>query len=346
MNKLKVGIAGFGIVGKRRFEYIKSHPNLEVVAVCDQNYTIDGDENGVMCFTNYNKLLLLDLDILFVCLPNDIAPIVTIAGLKKGFHVFCEKPPGKSVEDILSVIFEEKIHNNLKLMYGFNHRYHDSVKMALSIIKNKELGDIINIRGVYGKSKIVSFKNGWRSERNISGGGILLDQGIHMVDLIRLFCGEFQDIKSFISNDYWKHDVEDNAYAIMKNNKGIVAMLNSTATQWQHKFNLEITLTDGYMELHGILSGSKSYGEEEIIIGKRDEDSENGQMEVRKIKYLQDNSWKDEIYYFAECVINNKPILNGSSDDALKTMQLVYQIYFQDEEWRNKYNISNPFKSS
>lgn len=342
MNKLKVGIAGFGIVGKRRFEFIKSHPNLVVVAVCDQNFEFDSNDNGVMIFTNYHKLINIELDILFVCLPNDIAPIVTIEGLNKGFHVFCEKPPGKCVEDILNVISVEERNSHLKLMYGFNHRYHDSVKMALSIIKNKELGEIINIRGVYGKSKIVSFKSGWRSKREIAGGGILLDQGIHMVDLIRLFCGEFQEVKSFISNNYWKHDVEDNAYAIMKNNKGIIAMLNSTATQWQHKFNLEISLTEGYIELHGILSGSKSYGEEQIIIGKRDEDSENGQMEVRKIKYLQDNSWKDEIYYFVDCIINNKPILYGSSDDALKTMQLVYQIYFNDENWSSKYNIKNP----
>ncbi len=346
MNILKVGIAGFGIVGKRRFEYIKSHPNLEVVAVCDQSFNIDSNENGILNFTNYDKLLKVDLDILFVCLPNDIAPIVTIKGLEKGLHVFCEKPPGKSVQDILKVITYEKKYQNLKLMYGFNHRYHDSVKMALSIIKNRELGDVINIRGIYGKSKIVSFKSGWRSERAIAGGGILLDQGIHMVDIIRLLCGEFQDVKSFISNNYWKHDVEDNAYAIMKNKNGIIAMINSTATQWQHKFNLEITLTEGYIELHGILSGSKSYGEEQIVIGKRDEESENGQMDVRKIKYLQDNSWKDEIYYFADCILNNKPILNGSSEDALKTMQLVYQIYYSDETWRNKFKIDNPFKNS
>jgi predicted dehydrogenase len=343
MNKLRVGIAGYGVVGKRRHEYINAHPGLHVVAVCDQVFSenFDNDE-GLRCFKNYTFLLEEDLDILFVCLPNDVAPDVTIKGLEKGLHVFCEKPPGRNVEDIQRVIEVEKANPSLKLKYGFNHRYHDSVRKALSIIKSGELGDIINMRGIYGKSRIIPFSGGWRSKRELAGGGILLDQGIHMVDLMRLFSGEFTEVKSFVSNDYWKHDVEDNAYAIMKDAKGRVAIFNSTATQWQHKFNLEISLTNGYIELHGILSGSKSYGEERIVIGMRNEESNDGQMESKTIKFLQDNSWKDEIFEFAEAVINDKNIESGTSEDALQTMKLVYSIYYNDTEWRDKYNINNP----
>jgi predicted dehydrogenase len=281
-----------------------------------------------------------------VCLPNNIAAEVTIAGLEKGLHVFCEKPPGKDVDDIVSVIEAEQKHPSLKLKYGFNHRYHDSIREALKIIQSGELGDVINLRGVYGKSRVIPFSGGWRSKREIAGGGILLDQGIHMVDLMRLFCGEFDEVKSFISNDFWKHDVEDNAYALMKDKKGRIAILNSTATQWQHKFNLEITLSQGYIELHGILSGSKSYGEEKIVIGKRDEISDNGQMESKTIKFLQDNSWKDEIFEFAESVINDKKIISGTSKDALETMKLVFKIYYNDSEWRNQFNIKNPKKNN
>ena len=345
MNKLKVGIAGYGIVGQRRHIYINQHPNLEVVAVCDQNFIADFvNDQDVQCYKNYTDLLNMvpALDVLFVCLPNNIAAGVTIEGLNKGFHVFCEKPPGKDVSDIENVISAEVQHPELKLKYGFNHRYHDSVREALRIIKSKELGEIINLRGVYGKSKIIPFAGGWRSERSLAGGGILLDQGIHMLDLMRLFCGEFTEVKSFISNDYWNHDVEDNAYAILKDEIGRVAMLNSSATQWQHKFNLEISLTEGYIELHGILSGSKSYGEEKIVVGHRNEDSDNGQMESITIKFLQDNSWKDEIFEFAEAIINNKPIISGTSNDALETMKLVFSIYANDEAWKKQYNIINP----
>jgi predicted dehydrogenase len=342
MNKLKVGIAGYGIVGKRRHEYIRQHPKLKVTAICEQTFGPDfSDLPGISYFNNYKQLLQEDLDILFVCLPNNLAAEVTIAGLEHGLHVFCEKPPGRDVDDIKRVIEVEKRYPNLKLKYGFNHRYHESVKEALHIIQSGELGEVINLRGVYGKSRVIPFSGGWRSKRELAGGGILLDQGIHMVDLMRLFCGEFVEVKSFVSNDFWKHDVEDNAFAIMKDHRGRIAMLNSTATQWQHKFNLEISLSQGYIELHGILSGSKSYGEEKIVIGERDEESNDGQMKSKTVKFLQDNSWKDEIYEFAEAVINNTPIESGTSNDALQTMKLVYSIYYNDEIWRNKFNIKN-----
>jgi len=344
MNKLKVGIAGYGIVGKRRHEFMLDHPNLQVTALCEQNFAQTPIEiSGIKTYSNYKELLKKeDLDVLFVCLTNNIAAEVTIAGLRKGLHVFCEKPPGRNVEDIQNVIAEEVKHPKLKLKYGFNHRYHDSVRQALMLIQSGELGEVVNLRGVYGKSSVIPFSGGWRSKRELAGGGILLDQGIHMVDLMRLFCGEFTEVKSFVSNDFWKHDVEDNAYALMKDSKGRVAMLNSSATQWQHRFNLEITLSQGYIELHGILSGSKSYGEEKIVIGKRDESSVNGQMESKTIKFLQDNSWKDEIGEFATAIVEDKPIESGTSKDALETMKLVFSIYFSDPKWRNKFSISNP----
>ena len=343
MKILKVGIAGYGVVGKRRHEYIDVHPNMKVVAVCDQSFLEKSvDEKGMLCFANYHDLLKEKLDVLFVCLPNEIAAEVTIQGLEHNMHVFCEKPPGRNVEDIERVIEVEKKLPKLKLKYGFNHRYHDSVRLALDSINSGKLGEVINIRGLYGKSRIVSFAGGWRSKRDISGGGILLDQGIHMLDLMRLFSGEFIEVKSFVENSYWEHDIEDNAFAIMKDTSGRVAMLHSSATQWQHRFVMEITLSEGYIELHGILSGSKSYGEEKIIIGRRDNESMNGQMESKTIKFLTDNSWKDEIFEFADSIINNKSIISGTSNDALETMKLVYSIYYNDEKWRNKFNIKNP----
>tara|TARA_B100001250_G_scaffold149451_1_gene128039 strand:+ start:36138 stop:37178 length:1041 start_codon:yes stop_codon:yes gene_type:complete len=342
MKKLRVAIAGYGVVGKRRHFYIDQHPKMNVVAVCDKVFKKEKPNYNkkLNYFINYKEMLEREkIDLLFVCLTNNIAAEVTIAGLSKGMHVFCEKPPGMTVKEIENVIKKEKAYPNLKLKYGFNHRYHDSVKKALKIIKSSDLGEVISVRGVYGKSMIVPFSHGWRSKRKLAGGGILLDQGIHMLDLMRLFCGEFIEIKSYISNDFWKHDVEDNAYAIMKDSKGRISMINSSATQWKHKFSLEISLTMGYIELHGILSGSKSYGEETIIIGKRDLNSSNGQMEKTTIKFLNDNSWRDEINEFANCILNNTPIKYGTSNDALQCMKLVNEIYYQDINWRNKFKI-------
>ena len=341
-DKLKVGIAGYGIVGKRRRQFIDQNPYLKTVAVCDQKFEKTKImDDGVRCYTNYIELFNENIDVLFVSFPNYLAPEATIAGLEKGVHIFCEKPPGKNVADVERVMLVKHKYPKLRLKYGFNHRYHYSVKDAIKKIKTGELGDIINLRGVYGKSRITPFAGNWRSERKYAGGGILLDQGIHMVDLMRLFCGEFEEVKSFVTNGFWNKDVEDNAYAIMRDKKGRVALLHSSATQWQHRFMLEIALSEGYIELHGILSGTKSYGEEKLIIGKRN-GLETGTDREEVITYLEDNSWKDEIDEFAEAIVENKIITNGSVEDALETMRLVYKIYWADEKWRYEYNIQKP----
>jgi predicted dehydrogenase len=299
--------------------------------------------DGVRFYPDYRRLLGEGLDVLIVCLTNDIAPDVTIAGLDSGAHVFCEKPPGRSVEDIARVVRHERQHPGLKVMYGFNHRYHKSVQDALRLINSGELGRIINMRGVYGKSKLITFNQpDWRIKREIAGGGVLLDQGIHMVDLMRLFAGEFTDVQSFISNSHWGYDVEDNAYALMRTADGIVGMLNSSATQWRHRFNLDINLERGSIILGGILSGSKSYGAETLTVVTADHDNDNGDPKEQLTRYNRDPSWEEEINRFAECIVTDRPIGSGSSLDALNTMKLVFKIYYADPEWRRIYSIANP----
>ena len=329
-NKLKVGIAGYGVVGKRRRECIEQNESLDLIAVCDQVFPDNTNYvDGYKAFKSYKELIEEDLDILIICMTNDIAPEVTIAGLRNGLHVFCEKPPGKDVEDIAKVIKVHKKYSELKLMYGFNHRYHFSVKDALQIVKSGELGKVINIRGVYGKAKLITFNQpGWRAEREIAGGGVLLDQGIHMVDLMRLFAGEFIDVQSYISNSHWGYDVEDNAYAIMKTKDGIVGMLNSSATQWRHRFNLDINLELGSVVLGGILSGTKSYGAETLKVISVDHDNDNGDPKEQLTSYNNDPSWQEEINLFSSYITENTIVRSGSSNDALNTMKLVYKIYY------------------
>jgi len=344
MKKLKVGIAGYGVVGKRRHECIDRCGGMNVVAVCDRVF--EGAEtlpNGTRCFTNYQHLLEQPLDVLIVCLTNDIAAEVTSAGLRRGLHVFCEKPPGRSVQEILDVIAIEKETKGIKLMYGFNHRYHDSVVDAVKILRGGELGNIINIRGVYGKAKLITFNQpDWRTRREIAGGGVLLDQGIHMVDLMRLFAGDFSEVHSFISNSHWGYDVEDNAYALMRTQTGIVGMLNSSATQWRHRFHLDINLDRGSLILGGILTGTKSYGAETLTVVQADPDNDRGDPRETVTRYNRDSSWDSEIGVFSDCILQDLPVTQGSSLDALQTMRLVFQIYHADPIWRQTYNIPNP----
>ena len=339
-KQIRVGIAGYGVVGKRRREAIDRRTDMVTVAACDASFPEQQSTVGTLkCFRNYRELLDEPLDALFVCLPNYLAAEVTIAGLERGLHVFCEKPPGRDVTDIERVIEAEKKTLNQVLMYGFNHRYHESIREALRVIKSQELGYLINARGIYGKSMIIPFSGGWRAERELSGGGILLDQGIHMVDLMRLFCGEFTEVYSFVRNDFWKHDVEDNAYALMRGESGVIGLLHSSATEWRHRFRLELSCEKGSIQLSGILSGTKSYGAETITIAKASS-RDNGDPRETTIRYNEDPSWTDEIAAFYESIAHNKPVLNGTSYDALKTMELVYRIYKADKKWSEKWGIS------
>jgi predicted dehydrogenase len=336
---LRVGIAGYGVVGKRRRQFIDEHPRMKTVAVCDQKFRSSGRfKDGVRFYRRPTDLLRQKLDVLFVCLPNYLAADLTVKALGKGLHVFCEKPPGRTIADIKNVIAAEKSARGKRLKYGFNHRYHDSIRDALRIVKRKELGQLVNMRGLYGKSKIVPFSGGWRAERRYAGGGILLDQGIHMIDIMHLFAGKFVEAKSFVSNAYWNQDVEDNAFALLKDSKGRIAMLHSTATQWAHRFSLEVTFTQGYLVLRGILSGSKSYGQEQLIIGRRAEADTGAAAEESRI-YLKDNSWRDEVNEFADCILKRKPVKWGTSREALAAMETVYRIYNADPSWCSKYEI-------
>jgi len=338
---LRVGIAGYGVVGQRRRAVIDRHPGLRTVAVCDKRFAGGpSPKDDIPFLSHYSALLDRDLDVLIVCLSNDMAAEVTIAGLERGLHVFCEKPPARNLSEMARVIACARRHPSLKLKYGFNHRYHDSVRDALALVGSGELGKVLNLRGVYGKSKIINFESDWRTRRAIAGGGILLDQGIHMVDLLRLFGGEFEEIHSFISNDFWNHDVEDNAWALMRTKSGVVAMLHSTATQWRHRFSLEIALERGAIVLAGILSGSKSYGAETVTVAWAT-DRDSGDPREQTTRYNEDNSWRDEIAEFAAAIADDRPIVNGSADDALKTLALVYRIYCADAAWRGRYNLSD-----
>ena len=338
---MKVGIIGYGVVGKTRFKSIIKNTSFEITSVSENNPSarIDIPEN-IQIFSDYQSLIAeADLDIVFISLPNKFAAHATILSLKKGLHVFCEKPPAKTLNELKEVKLISSNTPNLKLMYGFNHRFHLSVEEAKSIIDSNALGQIINMRGVYGKSQMISFnQTDWRTRREESGGGILLDQGIHMLDLMRYLSGEdFSEISSFIDNAFWNFDVEDNAYVLMKSKTGVVAQLHSSATQWRHLFNLEITMEKGSLILGGLLTGSKSYGDETLTIIKADPENDKGAPRESISKYNEDVSWDNEIKYFAKSLEEKSPITRGSIDDAMETMRLIEDIYKADPIWQEKY---------
>lgn len=338
MKKIKVGIIGFGVVGRRRLKFIIQNKSFSFKCVSDIRIKKNFKKNKINYYKNYKEILKNEkLDAVFITLPNYLAAKVTKEFLKKKIHVFCEKPPGRNPEEIKEVIKIEKKIKNIKLKYGFNHRYHDSIKLAKDYIDKKKFGRIINIRGIYGKRKIIEYKSGnWRAERKYSGGGILIDQGIHLIDLMIYFVGEFKQVKSFISNKYWKYNVEDNVFALMKNSNGIICSIHSSATQWQHIFKIEIFFEKCIFILSGILSGSKSYGTEKITIIPKKDIKKGKITKKRSFYFKKDNSWKKEINEFAEIILKNKKVLMGNSIQAYNAIKTVYNIYDDDKSWKYK----------
>tara|TARA_B100000787_G_scaffold163997_1_gene146231 strand:- start:599 stop:1621 length:1023 start_codon:yes stop_codon:yes gene_type:complete len=338
---MRVGIAGYGVVGKTRHRSIESNTSYKVTAISESNQEArQSIAPGLEVYNDYQSLIAnAEIDVIFISLPNQFAAEATSLSLQKGLHVFCEKPPARTHAELLEVEKQSLKFPALKLMYGFNHRFHLSVEKAKALIKSNSLGRIINMKGVYGKSQMISFnQTDWRTNREASGGGILLDQGIHMLDLMRYLSEEdFSQVFSFIDNAFWNYDVEDNAYVLMKSPSGLVAQLHSSATQWRHVFNLEITLERGSLILGGLLTGSKSYGDETLTIITSDLLKDNGTPRESISKYNEDVSWDNEIKYFANSLADNTAIERGSIHDAMETMKLIEVIYKADPIWKEKY---------
>jgi predicted dehydrogenase len=335
---LRVAIAGYGTVGKIRHQCIDGYPDAQVVAVADSNLNTGQISEGIWGFTDSHVMLeTVKPDVLFIALPNYLSGKLTIDALQHGSHVFCEKPPARNLIELNKVLEAEIRNPGLHLTYGFNHRFHPSVKMALELVESGQLGDLIDMRGVYGKSAIIRYNSSeWRCQRDLAGGGILLDQGIHMVDMMRLMAGDFEEIHSFVSNSHWRHDVEDNAYAIMRTGAGVVAMIHSSATQWRHRFQLDITLTKGSITLTGILSSTRSYGAETITVATSTPDLLGEPNEVTT-RFSSDTSWQEETSDFLHSVHSGINPTSSSSQHALKTMEVVYAIYDADPVWFAKY---------
>ncbi|MDY6950121.1 MAG: Gfo/Idh/MocA family oxidoreductase [Thermodesulfobacteriota bacterium] len=339
ISMLKAGIIGMGKMGQIRKREIDAHPGFELVALCDQHPPVLDKYSSLPVFSDWSELLSLDLDVIFVCTYNNVAPDIVCAGLNSGCHIFCEKPPGSSVADVKRIIAAEKAAGDRILKFGFNHRFHYAIMEAKAIIDSGRYGQVLWARGLYGKAGGLTFQDNWRSDQSLAGGGILLDQGIHMLDLMQHFLGDFVEVKGFVENLYWnKIPLEDNAFALMKTAQGKVAMVHSSATQWKHKFSLDVFMQDGYLCVNGLLTSTRSYGDESLTFAKKqfeDESRAFGRPREETIFFDTDDSWRLELEEFYDSIIGKSKQWNGDSSDALKVMELVTQIYEEAEKHHN-----------
>ena len=332
-NPLKFGIVGLGKMGGIRAESISKRSDSVLVSGTDPSPPEKGFE-GIEIFPDYQAVINSNVDAVFVCTPNRFIPDVVVAALDAGKHVFCEKPPGRNMEDIQHIIDAEKRNPSLVLKVGFNHRYHFGIMEAKKIVESGKYGKILWMRGIYGKAEGSGNPDEWRHKPELAGGGILLDQGIHMLDLFRYFCGEFSEVKSMCTTAYWDFPAEDNVFALLRDDQGRIAMLHSSFTQWKHRFNLEIFMEDGYVIVDGMPSSSRSYRDEWITQGRKHTGYAIGNPPEESTFCNLDPSWDLELEEFVHCVQNKEPVKNGTALDAYETMNLVFKIYDADDKYQ------------
>ncbi|MCM1175027.1 MAG: Gfo/Idh/MocA family oxidoreductase [Blautia sp.] len=235
----------------------------------------------------------------------------------------------------MKAVYEEVKDPILK--FGFNHRYHNSVIEAKALLDSGVLGEIVCARGVYGKAGAPAFQNEWRNQREVSGGGIMLDQGIHMLDLMYYFMGKFTDIQSTVDQLVWKDMMtEDSAFSILRTADGKVASLHSCAIQWRHKFSLDLICTEGFISLNGLLTSTMSYGEEKITYYRKDLECRTGGL-GKPIEHTMcfdsDESWNYEIREFYDAVVRRTPVKEGTIEDAVNLMEMLERIYTKGENY-------------
>jgi 1,5-anhydro-D-fructose reductase (1,5-anhydro-D-mannitol-forming) len=324
---LKCGIIGLGKMGQTRHQAIEESGLGKVIAVHEP---YGPQPEGVLTRASAEAVIAEPgLDAVFVATPNHRNMPLTIAALEAGRHVFCEKPPAftaAQVEEIMAV----QRRTGRKLMYGFNHRHHASIRTIKTMVDSGHYGRLLWMRGRYGKSVDHNYFSTWRAKRELAGGGILLDQGIHMLDLFLLLAGDFDEVQGMVSSLFWKLDgIEDNVFVNLRNRStGVVASLHSTMTQWRHMFSIEVFLERGYLVLNGLKTSSGTYGDEVLTVAKNRTVAPAATWEdEEKTTFHIDNSWADETRYFLECVLHDRPVTNGGPEDALKVMRLIDTVY-------------------
>ncbi len=321
---------GFGYMGKIRYEVLRKHSAVNQIKVVDP--TLDPQAVGLrgILLPKEKSIPWEEFDAVFVCTPNNVTADLVVEGLRRCGNVFCEKPPGRNWEDFSRIMDAAASVPNPILTFGFNHRLHPCVQAAKALIGEGGLGDILYIKGTYGKSGGSRYRESWRNNREISGGGILLDQGIHMLDLFHFFLGPLLPVEAVLADSFWNCGVEDNAFVLLKSERGEPVFLHSSATLWKHTFRLEIGCRDGYLMASGLLSQTGSYGREQLVIGRRqfeDEAMALGNPREEVIYFDRDESWEKEVNEFLRAIQENRPCAHGTLEEARRVMETVRDIY-------------------
>lgn len=262
-----------------------------------------------------------DLDAVVICTPPHLHAKIAIAALESGKHVLCEKPLCTSLADGQAMVAAAKDHK-VKLKCGLNHRFHPAIVKAKQLFDAGEIGEAHFIRCRYGIGARPNCAKEWRADPTVAGGGELMDQGTHVIDLSRWFLGDFGEVAAFTANYILdlKH-VEDNGFLLLRTPSGRIASIHASLSQWKNLFSFEVFGSEGYLTVEGL---GGSYGTERLVFGKKDFAKPFAE-EVTEFR-CEDHSWLLEWQEFATSIREDRePLANGV--DGLKVLQIVSAAY-------------------
>ncbi len=321
-----VGLIGCGLIGNKRSLSLGAGGKLIACADIDLSRAkkIVGTSDA-RTYDNWRDLITsTDIDIVIVATLHNTLAEITLSAINAGKHVLVEKPAAINSNQIMALINAAK-SNNKKVRVGFNHRYHRSLLKAKEIIDSGMLGELMFMRSRYGHGGRIGYDREWRADPKISGGGELIDQGSHLIDLTRWFLGDIEEIDAFTHTYFGDMPVDDNAFLILKNSSKKASFLHVSCTEWKNLFSMEIYGKLGKLELNGL---GGSYGEENIIWYKML--PEMGPPKKSSWSFPDpDNSWELELDDFYEDIRSDREP-SSSLNDALKVLEVIETSYSQN----------------
>ena len=325
MADIPVGVAiiGCGLIG---FKRAKALSGARLSACADLNYErakslAAGVAGAAACADWHDAVRRDDVDAVIVATTNDALAEVTRYAVEHGKHVLVEKPAARSVAELEPVIVAAQKNDRL-VRVGFNHRYHPALLKAQEIFKSGELGELMFIRGRYGHGGRVGYDKEWRANKDLSGGGELLDQGVHLIDLARVFLGNFINVDGYAHTYFWDMPVDDNGFMLLRTPANQVAFLHVSCTEWKNLFSLEIYGRTAKLHIEGL---GGSYGVERLYFYKMQ--PQMGPPDTTIWEYPRgDDSWALEFKEFCEDIrLHRTPAANLA--DARAALSAVESIY-------------------
>ncbi|MGZ5037105.1 MAG: Gfo/Idh/MocA family protein [Usitatibacter sp.] len=317
-----VGIVGCGLIGRKRAQAL-GRGRLVACADIDPAAAISlAATSGARAFADWRALLALpEVEIVIVATRHDSLAEITLAAIEAGKHVLVEKPAARNALELDPVVSAAR-RRGVKVRVGFNHRYHRALRKAHELTRSGTLGELMFIRARYGHGGRPGYDREWRADPRVSGGGELIDQGPHLIDLARWFLGDFPDVQGFAHTFFWKMPVDDNAFMTLKTASRQVAFLHVSCTEWKNLFSMEIYGHGGKLEISGL---GGSYGVERLALYRML--PEMGPPETTVWEYpMADDSWAVEIEEFYEDIrLGREPA--AALEDARETLKIIDRIY-------------------